>query len=112
MFGHNGAQMEHLVKKHQWDKIDKKLNGANVQTKIALAAACGGSSDDTASSILINLLRDHDEGVQLQAIKSLGAIGKGSCKTHLQWLAENLAGEKKEIREAISEAISQVSNRK
>ncbi len=112
MFGQNGEQMEHLVKKHQWDKIGKKLHNANIQTKTALAAACGNSSDDEASNILINLLRDSDEAVQLQAIKSLGATGNNSSKTHLQWLSNNLPDEKKEIKEAITEALSQISARK
>lgn len=112
MFGNSRQQMEHFVKSHQWDKIGKKLPGADAETKAALAVACGHSTDEEAPNILINLLRDSNEGVQLQAVNSLGAIGNNSAKTHLQWLAGNLQGEKKELREAISHAISQLSDRK
>jgi HEAT repeat protein len=109
MFGNNANQMAHLVQKHQWDKVGKKLQGADVQTRIAIAAACGGSSDEEAPVTLINLLRDSDEAVQLQAVKSLGAVGSSSAKTHLQWLSDNLDGDKKELREAIQEAFSKIS---
>ena len=112
MFGNDGNQMAHMVGKHQWDKISKKLNGADTQARISLASACGSSSDEEASNVLINLLQDSDESVQLQAVKPLGLIGHDNAKTHLQWLAKNLKDGQKELGDAINEAAVQISKRK
>ena len=112
MFGNSTNQMVHLVQKHQWDKVGKKLQGADVPTKIAIVSACGDSSDEEAPTALINLLRDSDDGVKLEAVKSLGKVGHDNAKTQLQWLSDNSAGEKKEIKEAIGQAISKISKRK
>lgn len=112
MFGNSGNQMVHMVQKHQWDKVEKKLSGADAEAKTALASACGESSDEEASVLLLNLLQDSDEKVLLQAVKSLGAVGHDNAKTNLQWLAGNLPADKKEIQKAISEAITKISNKR
>lgn len=111
MFGNGGNQMVHMVQKHQWDKIEKKLQSSDAQTKTALASACGESSDEEASTVLLNLLQESDENVLLQTVKSLGAVGHDNAKTNLQWLSTSLPGDKKELQEAISEAITKISRR-
>ena len=110
MFGSNGNQMEHMVTKRQWEKINKKLPGANAEAKISLASACSSSTDGEALQVLFNLLKDSDAGVQLQAVKSLGVIGDSSVKPHLQWLMAN-AGDNKELKDAIGEAMSAINKR-
>lgn len=112
MFGNGGNQIVHMVQKHQWDKIEKKLQNADAQTKAAFAAACGESSDEEAVTHLINLLQDSDENVLLQTVKSLGAIGHDNAKTHLQWLANNLPEGKQEIQKGIGEAFAKITSRK
>jgi HEAT repeat protein len=109
MFGNNADQMGHLVEKHQWEKVDKKLNGADAEAKVALAAACANSSDEEASSCLISLLNDSDESVQIQAIKSLGIIGSENAKTNLQWLSDHLPAGKDAVKTAAREAIAQIN---
>lgn len=108
MFFNNENQMEHLVKKHQWDKIHKKLPGADAQARLALAAACGGLSDENASNILINLLKDSDEKVLLQTVKSLGDVGRDNAKTHLQALFDRLPEDNTLMKNTIRESISKI----
>jgi HEAT repeat protein len=112
MFGSNENEMQHLVKKHQWDKIGKKLVNADVQTKVDCAAACGCSADETASEFLINLLKDGNESVQLQAVESLGEVGREHTKTHLQWLLGSLPDGKDAIKKAIQDSIIKINKRK
>lgn len=114
MFGNSGNQMVHMVQRHQWEKIGKKLPGADAEAKAALATACGESSDEGAATLLVGLLQDGDEKVLLETIKALGKVGPASAKTHLQWLSNNLSGDKdkKEIRDAIGEAEAKIGTRK
>lgn len=112
MFGNGENQIVHMVQKHQWDKVEKKLQNADAKTKAAFACACGESSDEEAVTHLINLLQDSDDNVLLQTVKSLGKVGHDNAKTHLQWLANNLPKEKREIQKEIGEAVANISNRK
>lgn len=112
MFGNGENQIVHMVRKHQWDKIEKKLQKADAQTKVAFALACGESSDEKAVTHLTNLLQDSDETVLTQAVKSLGAIGHSSTKTPLQWLSNNLPEGKQELRKEIEKAIAEITERK
>lgn len=102
-------QMEHLVKKRQWEKINKKLPSANAEARLALATACGGLSDENASNILINLLKDSDENVLLQVVKSLGNIGRDNAKTHLQALFDRLPENDTLMKNSIRESISKIN---
>lgn len=109
MFFKNENQMEQLVNKHQWDKIIKKLHGADVQSRLALATACGSSFDEDSSNTLINLLNDSDDNVLIQVVKSLGAVGSSNAKTHLQSLFDRLPDEKVSIKDAIRESIAKIN---
>jgi HEAT repeat protein len=110
MFG-SSNHFEHMVEKNQWDKINAKLNNANVQTRLEIAEACSKSSEDESMNILIRLLTDNDESVQLQAVKSLGISGRSSTKTHLHWLTEHLPEGRENVRAAIKEAFMKISSR-
>lgn len=112
MFGNNGNQMEQMVKKHNWDKIEKRLQGSSAQLRLELATACGNSSDASASNFLINLLRDNDENVQIQAVKSLGMIKSENAKTSIRMLFEQLPEGKSTLREAIRESIAMINKTK
>jgi hypothetical protein len=109
MFFNNENQMEQMVKKHQWDKIGKKLHGADVKSKLALATACGTSPDEDSLHTLIKLLSDSDESVVLQAVKSFGDVGGDNAKTHLMSLSDRLPADKTAIKDAIRESISKIS---
>lgn len=100
-----------MVAKAQWDKVMGKLDRANTQTKLEIAEACSKSSDDESMNILVRLLQDTDESVQLQAVKSLGASGRNSAKTHLTWMAGRLPDSKVELKAAIKEASMEISKR-
>lgn len=112
MFVGKAKEIERLVEKHHWDKIGKKLEGADAQTKCALAVACGGSHDEAAANCLINLLKDSDEDVQLKAVESLELVGSESAKTHLMWLYGKLPEEQEAIRKAILDAIEKIGKRR
>jgi HEAT repeat protein len=108
-------QMEHLVKKHQWDKIGKQLHSADAQSRLALATdlatACGSSLNEGAVNTLIYLLNVSDENVLMQAVKSLGAVGNDNAKTHLQSLFDHLPDGKDSIKDAIKESIVKINIR-
>lgn len=108
MFGNINDQMENLVEKNQWEKITKKLDGADAKTRLAAAAACAKTKDGRGLNILISLLKDNDAAVQLQAIKSIGMVGNVNAKTHLQWISEHLPEGREGVKEAIQEAIMQI----
>lgn len=112
MFGNNGGHAAQMVKKGEWDKIDKKLNAFDEKTKVELAAACGTSSDEKAPGILIDLLKDRSPAVQLQAVQSLGLIGRDSTKTHLMWLLDHLPENGEELRKAIQEALGKIGGKR
>jgi HEAT repeat protein len=109
MFFGSENKMEQLVKKHQWDKINKKLPDANTEQRIALATACGSSFDEGAAHTLINMLEDSDEEVLIQAIKSLGEVGSDNAKTHLRARSERLPEGNDRIKKAISESIAKLN---
>ena len=109
MFFNSGNQMEQLVSKHQWEKISKKMHTADVQSRIELAKACGGSFDEDSSHTLIKLLSDDDKGVLTETIKSLGEIGGGTEKTHLLSLAERLPDSDAELIAVIRESVAKIT---
>ena len=111
MFGKSKDQLEHMVEKNHWVKIQGKLNHASVQTKINIAAACSKSSEDDSMNILVRLLQDTDEAVQLQAIKSLGICGRSSVKGHLNSLSGHLPEGKEDVKQAIREAQASITKR-
>jgi HEAT repeat protein len=112
MFGIKGDQNNQMVKKHEWVKLDKKLKDMDVQTKLEVAAACGNSTDEEASHFLIKLLKDTDESVQIQAVKSLGTVGSSNAKTNLQWFSDHLPEGSDKIKAAVKESIAAIGSKK
>jgi len=109
MFGSKEDRLRRLIRKNRWGKISKILETADSQTKILFASECGSSKNEKSLNYLIALLRDEDEKVQLEAVKSLGLLGKESAKTHLLDILNNLPKEKTELNNAIRESISKIN---
>lgn len=101
--------MEHLVEKHHWDKIKKKLPTLSPSDRVTLAAACGKSSDEDALNLLMELLEDKNEAVVMQAVKSLGDVGRDNAKTHLLALLEKLPEGNEPLKAVIKESISKIN---
>ncbi len=86
------------------------MNG-DTETRLALAKACAASDSDESCNILITLLRDREDSVKLEAVKSLGKIGNDHATAQLQWLLNQLPAEKTELIGAIHEAIKNVRHK-
>lgn len=104
--------MEQFVKKHLWGKISQKFHNLDAQARLDLATACGNSSDEDAPDVLIELLRDNDEKVLMQAVKSLGMVGTSNAKTHLLALLWKLPDGKDELKNAIKESAAKAGERR
>lgn len=74
-----------------------------------MASACGKSEDEEALNILVDLLDDGDENVVMEAVKSLGEVGRDNAKTHLLALMEKLPDEKAELKAAVKDSISKIN---
>ncbi len=112
MFGSGKDQFVKLVEKNRWDALNKKLSGANKQTRLEIAEACSHSSEDESMNIMIRLLTDSDPDVQLQAVKSLGISGRANAKSHLTWLSNHLPAQRgEEIQQAIKESFAAITAR-
>lgn len=105
------AKVEKLVEKKKWEKLKDKFLYGDDEMRLALATACGASDTDESCNILISLLHDEDAQVQLMAVKSLGKIGDDHATAQLQWLLSQTGEDKKELTEAIHEAIKHVKNK-
>lgn len=101
-----------MVEKKKWEQLNKKVGKADVQARVEIAAACGLSSDDEPLNLLYRMLKDPDESVQIQAVKSLGECGSEQSKTHISWLAGHLPPEgHEEMRQAIQECSASMAKR-
>jgi HEAT repeat protein len=98
-----------LIKWNRWAKLSKMLQKGDAETRIAIAAEFAGSNDDHAYNNLILLLKDSDDKVVEQAIKSLGELGHERAKVHLQNMLSNLPEEKKALADVIKESIAQIN---
>lgn len=111
LFDNNVA---HLVEKHKWKVITKKLGKFDASQRQALAEACGNSSDEDALNTLILLLEDVDANVMMETVKSLGKVGGTNAKSHLLFLHDNLPDEKDDVKKEIMKSIEMInkSNRR
>lgn len=98
-----------MVKRHRWLKINKELEKANIEEKVAFAKEFGKELHEKTFNYLLMLLNDSDETVQLQAVKSLGNFESDNAKTHLQDFLINLPKEKVELDKAARDAIRQIN---
>lgn len=104
--------MEHLVKAHKWDKLEKKASHGDTALRAEIATLCGTSKDDEAYNLLIRLTSDPEKDVQLAAIKSLGEVGRESAIAHLQWLSSHIPEERTEEQKMIQQAMNKIKTRK
>ena len=100
---------EKLVKKQRWGKIGKMLEKGDAETRLAVASELGNASDENALNYLISLLKDPDERVQVQAVKSIGTRGEERAKAFLQNMISTLPSEKVELHDAIRDSISKIN---
>ena len=111
MFGNEEKKIARLVKRERWTKIQKMLEKGERATRVRITAALGTSRNDDAFNILVTLLKDNDEKVQLEAIKSMGELGVDRAKVHLQDMGSKLPEEKTEFIEAIKESLAKINER-
>ena len=100
-----------MIQKGKWDKAARKVAHGDAALRLAAAKACSCSDCDECYNILIDLLKDPDEQVQLAAIESLGKTAGDRASTHLTWLENHTAEDKKEIHAAIHTALGQIRSR-
>lgn len=111
MFGSQDMKMDQLVKKGKWKALSKAMERADPATKRMIAKACAGSKADQSANLLLELVRDPDQTVQQEAVRSLGETGNDTAKTHLQWILDHLPANQSELHQEIRGAIAKISNR-
>jgi hypothetical protein len=112
MFGSKESKIKKYTKKGKWETINKKFLSSDTETRLILAKVCAKANNPGVNSILTTLMRDPDEKVQLEAVKSIAVTGKDHEVAQLQWLLSNTSEENTELREAIQFAISQARGRR
>ena len=105
----SNKKIARLIKRERWTKIQKMLEKGQSDTRARITAALGTSRNDDAFNILVMLLKDNDEKVQLEAIKSMGELGVDRAKVHLQDMGSKLPKEKTELADALKEAIAKIN---
>jgi HEAT repeat protein len=106
----NTKRISRLIRWNRWEKIKKILEKGDSETRMAIAAELGTTTDDHAYNLLILLLKDDDEKVQLQVIKSLGELGAERAKVHLQNMLSDTK-EGTELYKAILDSISKINEK-
>ncbi len=112
MFGSKEKSIEKLIKKDKWEALTKKYLQSDSETRLILAKACAKAENPGVNSILTTLIRDSDEKVQLEAVRSIAITGKDHEVAQLQWLLSNTPEEKSVLRDAIQDAISKVRGKR
>lgn len=112
MFGSKEQNIEKLVKKGKWETLNKKFLTSDPQTRLILAKTCAKASNPGVNGILTTLIRDPDEKVQLEAVRSIAITGKDHEVAQLQWLLSNTSEEKATLYGAVQEAISKVRGKR
>lgn len=106
-----GSDIEKCVKAGKWDKIEKKYLGSSDENRLELAIALGTTSADEGYNALINLIKDENPKVQLEAVKSLGLISGERAVGQLQWLLSKTPATNKELQDAINTSVTQIKAR-
>ena len=109
LLGKEEKKIARLVKRGRWTKLQKMLKKGDSDTRAAITAALGTAKEDDAFNILVLLIKDNDEKVQLQAVKSMGDLGVDRAKVHLQDLGSKLPEEKTELIDAIKKSIAKIN---
>jgi len=112
MFSSKEKTIEKLIKKGKWEALNKKFLGSDKETRLVLAKACAKADNPGVNSILTTLIRDSDEKVQLEAVKSIAVTGKDHEVAQLQWVLSNTPKENSVLHDAVQYAISQVRGKR
>lgn len=112
MFGEKGQEIEKLVKGGKWDKIEKKYLHSSDENRLALAKALSTSPADECYNALVDLIKDDNHEVQLEAIKSLGATGSERAVAQLQWVLAKTPESDTKTVQTIQDAIAHVRSKK
>mgnify|MGYP003282071847 CR=1 FL=1 len=111
MFGHKNNNIEALVEKHHWKKVEKALETADAAGRLAACLAFERTNDDEGRNLLVVLLSDPDPAVQLQAVKSLGVVGTTETVSHLRMLAGRTPESNVELTQALKASIAATKDR-
>lgn len=87
MFGMS-SDIKTLVEKGKWPKVEKSVRSNDSAARAEAAKALSASKADEAYNLLIDLLKDSDPNVQMEAIKSLGVVGSTRAADQLQWVLD------------------------
>ena len=112
MFGSKQEKIEKMVKKNDWTKLNKECSRADAKTCVMIAKACAASNEDGSFNLLSILIRDADEQVQREAIRSLGETGNDHATAELQWIMTKIPEGNKETLKVAHDALEQVRQRK
>ncbi|HCS73276.1 MAG TPA: hypothetical protein DIW17_05300 [Clostridiales bacterium] len=107
--GNSEKRIARLVKRGRWTKIQKMLGKSDSATRAAITTELGNTQEEDAFNILVMLLKDNDEKVQLEAVKSLGVLGVERAKVHLQDMISKIPEDKTELNDAIKNSIAQIN---
>jgi len=103
-------KMTKLVKKGDWGSLSSYV-GKSVETKINLSKACANSRSSDCMNILLLLIDAPENGVKLEAVKSLAAVGSDHETAALQQLLMKTPKENEELRNAITSAVQTMRHR-
>jgi HEAT repeat protein len=105
------ADIEKMVEKKHWDKLQKKYLNGKTEERLELAKACGSVSADETVNMLVALMQDSDAEVQLAAVASLGKVADDHTTAKLQLLLRQTPKENTRLTQAIETSIRQVRDR-
>lgn len=112
MFGSKEKTIEKMIKKGKWEQLSKKFLTSDTETRLILAQACAKADNPGVNSLLTTLIRDKDEKVQMEAVKSIAITGKDHEVAQLQWLLTNTPADKTVLIDAIQHAIAEVRGKR
>ncbi len=111
MLGNAEKKIEKMVLKNKWESLSRFID-SNAETRLILATQCAKATEPGVNSILTKLIRDEDDRVQLEAVKSIGLTGKDHEVAQLQWVLSNISEDQKELKAALQESISKVRGKR
>jgi HEAT repeat protein len=89
MFGVSVKKVERWSEKKKADKIIKALSHSSKEIRAAAAKGLGNIDSEEANNALIISLKDPEPKVRLNAVISLGKIGRANAIEHLRNVAKN-----------------------
>jgi hypothetical protein len=103
-------KMAKMVQRKDWNGLSQYVYG-DKETKITLAKALAGSTDNSCIDILLRLADVDDDDVKMATCKTLKEVGTDHVTADLQQILLKTSQDKKELREEISSTIQFLHNR-